>query len=70
MGRGREAGYASDRDEFEGAREGASRNAKQHKQFGIDVPELRTIGRGREARYISNEDKDEGAREEASRHAN
>ena len=70
MGRGREARYVSDRDEFEGTRGGVFRNANQYGQSGIDVLELRTMDRDGEAGCASNGDVFEGAGGGASRYAN
>src|SRR5271170_5578207 len=66
---GRRAGGASNGDEKEGARPGASFHADQHGQPSVNVPESRTMEGGRRAVCASNGDEFEGARPGASRHA-
>ncbi|KAH9207879.1 hypothetical protein DL95DRAFT_481880 [Leptodontidium sp. 2 PMI_412] len=67
---GRRLRSASDGDEFEGVRCGASFYASQHGQPGFDIPESGTLEGGRRLRGASDRDEKEGVRCGASRHAN
>ena len=60
---------ASDGDEEEVARPGASRHADQHGQSSVDVPESRTMEGGGRARGASDGGEEEGARAGASFYA-
>ena len=60
---------ASDGDEKEGAKQGASRHAGQHGQPGVDVQESRPMEGGRRAISKGIGDLQEGARQGASFHA-
>jgi hypothetical protein len=66
---GRRAGGASDGDEKEGVRAGASGHTDQHGEPGIDVLESRTMEGGRRAGRASDGDEFEGVRAGASFHA-
>ncbi|EDO03145.1 hypothetical protein SS1G_05625 [Sclerotinia sclerotiorum 1980 UF-70] len=67
--RGRRLGGASDGDEKEGVRAGASRHADQHGQLGFDILESGTLEGGRRLGGASDGDEFEGVRAGASRHA-
>ena len=69
MDAGERAGGASDGDEKEGDRGGASFHANQHGQPGLDVLEPRPMDAGGRAGGASDGDEEEGARGGASFHA-
>ncbi|KAF2465663.1 uncharacterized protein BDR25DRAFT_378882 [Lindgomyces ingoldianus] len=69
MDRGRRARRASDREEKESARGGASRHTDQYGKSCVDVQESRTIEGGGRARRASDGNKKEGAWGGASFHA-
>ncbi|KAK6605164.1 hypothetical protein H4I96_05746 [Botrytis cinerea] len=66
---GRRLAGASDGDEKEGVRAGASRHADQHGQLGFDIPKSGTLEGGRRLGGASDGDEFEGVRAGASRHA-
>ncbi|EDN92191.1 hypothetical protein SS1G_08054 [Sclerotinia sclerotiorum 1980 UF-70] len=66
---GRRLGCASDEDEKEDVRAGASRHTDQHGQLGFDIPESGTLEGGRRLGGASDEDEFEGVRAGASFHA-
>ncbi|EDN98515.1 hypothetical protein SS1G_13374 [Sclerotinia sclerotiorum 1980 UF-70] len=65
---GRRLGGASDGDEFEGVRAGASKHADQHGQLGFDILESGTLEGGRRLGGASDGDEFEGVRAGASRY--
>jgi len=69
MDEGGRVGRASDGDEKESAGSGASFDADQHGQLGIDVVESRPMDGGGRAGRASDGDEFEGAGSGASRHA-
>ncbi|APA10080.1 hypothetical protein sscle_05g048500 [Sclerotinia sclerotiorum 1980 UF-70] len=66
---GRRLGGASDGDEKESVRAGASFHADQHGQLGFDILESGTLEGGRRLGGASDGDEKEGVRAGASRHA-